>query len=240
MLYMRVLTLVFGLLLLAACTPGGPQPTPTPTPSPAELLTRAGQATQTAQTLRFSVTLAGAPVYTDSSRLFALRSMEGALRRPDAVLTTLAVRSAAGLAEIRTVSLDGQQYATNPLTRAWQCLAPGTVYDPATLFAAERGLESLLQGGVEEIALVGEEEIGGRPTYHLRGTVPGERMVAVSGGMVGAGPVQLDVWADKESFRATQIVLVDTATDTVSPTTWTMTFNGYDEPVDVRAPATCP
>jgi lipoprotein LprG len=52
--------------------------------------------------------------------------------------------------------------------------------------------------------------------------------------------VQVDLWADTETQRATQIVLVDTATSEDNPSTWTLTLSDYNEEVDVRAPIECP
>jgi lipoprotein LprG len=237
----RPLALLLAALLLAACAGlGGPSATPTPTPTPAELAAGAGRATQAAKSMRFAVTVTGQPVFTDSTRLFALTAMDGAVQRPDGVLTTLRVQSAAGLLELRTVSAGGQQYITNPLTRAWQCLAPGAAFDPAALFAGGSGFEALLQDGLQDVTLAGEEDIGGRPHYHLRATVDGARLAHVTGGLIGVGPVAADLWADKGSLRLSRMVLVDSATDPAQPTTWTMTLSGYDEPVEVRAPVECP
>ncbi len=235
----RALALALVSLALAACGAGIGGPTPTPTPTPAEIAAGVGRATAEAQSLRFSVTLAGRPVPIDSSGLFTLREMEGGLQRPAGVLATLTVQSAAGLTEIRTVSLEGRQYITNPLTRAWQCLAPGMAFDPAVLFDPERGIEALLQRGLQDVALVGEEEVGGRASYHLRGTLDGEQLAAISGGMIGAGPVAAEIWADKETLRALRLTLVDSATDPAEPTTWTMSFSDYGQPVDVRDPVEC-
>jgi lipoprotein LprG len=233
-----IAALVATLLLLAACTPGGPVATPTPTPTPAELAASIGRATAQATSLGFDVTVAGPPVYTDSSRLFALTAMDGAVKRPDGVLATLKLQSAAGLTEVRTVSTGGRQYLTNPLTRAWQCVEPGQLFDPATLFEPGQGFEALLQDGLQNVTLVGEEQLGGRANIHLRGTLDAARLQAISGGLLGAGPVQTDVWADKQTLRASRLTLVDTPAGG-EPVTWTLTFDGYDEPVDVRAPIEC-
>jgi hypothetical protein len=35
-------------------------------------------------------------------------------------------------------------------------------------------------------------------------------------------------------------VLVDTGTDPDNPSVWDITFSGYDEDVDMRAPIECP
>ncbi len=231
--------MVVAAFFFAGCGAGAPTVTPTPTPTPAEISARAGQATSAAQSLAFSITVTGQPVYSDPSRVFILTSIEGALRRPDGALATLKLRSAAGVSEVRTVSLAGKQYITNPLTRAWQCLAPGQAFDAAILFDAQKGIERLLQDGIENITLVGEEDLDGRSTYHLRGTIPGARLAEISGGLIGATPVAADIWADRETLRLAKIVLVDKAPDAQEPTTWTLIFSAYDQPVDVRAPIEC-
>ncbi|HMO56499.1 MAG TPA: LppX_LprAFG lipoprotein [Roseiflexaceae bacterium] len=223
---------LLGLLLLAGC--GGGEPPP----APDELAAAAGRATHAAQSLRFSITIEGARVYTDDTRLFSLSRVEGQLQRPDGALATLRARSLAGVAEIRTVSLAGRQYFTNPVTRAWQCLAPGTGFDPVILFDAERGLEQLLQQQYTGVTLVGEETIDGRATYHLRGQIAGAALAAISGDRIGGDMVQADVWADRSSMQLVQIVLVSGA-EGAQPSTWTLRFSGYDEPVDLRAPVEC-
>jgi len=137
---------------------------------------------------------------------------------------------------VRLVSLAGKQYITNPITRDWTCAPPGAVFDPAVLFDPASGVEHLLQTEFEEIALVGAEEIGGRPNLHLRGTIAGAPLMAISAASLGLGAVMGDLWADAETMRITRIELVDPATDPGSPTRWAITFSEYDKAVDVRVP----
>lgn len=227
-------------VLLAGCgTPAEPTPVPTPTPTPREISAAIGRATQAAQSVHFAVALDGKAVPIDATGLTVLNSMEGDLKRPDGVLAVLNVTIGGGVAEIRTVSLAGQQYITNPITRQWQCLAPGAAFDPAVLFAPDKGIEYLLQEGFTDVTLVGIEDRDGRPSYHLRGSMPAEPLRAISLNLLGAGPVAVDLWADQETMRASRLVLVDTASDQASPTTWTIDFSDYDKAVDVRAPVQC-
>ena len=240
LLMLHKLSFILLALVLAACSGiGGPDATPTATPTPAEIAAQIGRATQAARSLQFQIDLAGKPVYSDSSHLFAITSITGAIQQPDGALAALKVRSALGVAEIRTVSVGGQQFFTNPVTRQWQCLAPGTAFDPGVLFDPKNGIAALLQQGIENVELAGTETLDGQQVYHLRGTLPGARTQAISGGLLGAGPVQADLWADLDTSRARKLVLVDTATDPAEPTTWTMTFGQYDQPVEVKAPTTC-
>jgi lipoprotein LprG len=238
-------------LILSACDMGGaaseptavptPTPMPTPTPTPAQLSAQIGQATQASPSFHFEIALSGKPVFADASNLFAISSIVGDLKRPDGVLATLKASSSSGVNEIKSVSLAGKQYITNPITLAWQCLPPGNVFDPAILFDPTKGFEYLFQQQFKDAALVGSEEIAGKPNIHLRGTLPGQPLRDISGGLLGAGDVKADLWADAASKRVSKLVLVDSATDAASPTTWTITFSDYEKAVDVRAPpgATC-
>ena len=238
-------------MLLVACDLGdapslptaAPTPTavPTPTPTPAELSAQVGQATQASSSFHFDIALSGKPVFADSTKLFAISSIVGDLKRPDGVLATLKASSGSGVNEIKSVSLAGKQYITNPITLAWQCLPPGNVFDPAILFDPSKGFEYLFQQQYRDVALLGTEELSGKPNYHLRGTLPGQALREISGSLLGIGDVKADLWADSASKRISRLVLVDSATDAASPTTWTIVFSDYEKAVDVRAPpgATC-
>ena len=237
---MRQIGLIF-VLLLAACGGPAPEPTavPTPTPTPREIVISIGQATQAAQSLHFAIELTGKPVKADTSGLFNLNSMEGDLKRPDGVLAVLQLSGAAGVAEIRSVSLAGKQYITNPITRQWACLPPGVALDPVVLFDPTKGVEYLLQQELTDVSMVGSEELDGRPHYHLKGSLPAAPLQVISLGLLGAGPVSVELWADQASLRATRLVLVDTATDPAEPSTWSVLFSDYDKTVEVREPVSC-
>jgi lipoprotein LprG len=226
--------------ILTAC--GRPQaelPTPTPTPTPRELAAQAGAATQASQSVHFTVTLSGKPVSADASGLTILNSMEGDLQRPDSALAVLSITIGGAVTEIRTVAIGEQQFATNPLTRQWQCLAPGTAFNPAVLFDASQGIEFLLQNALEDVTLVGTADLAGRPHHQLRGTIPGAQLQPISLNLLGAGPVATEIFADQETMRISRIVLVDSATDPATPSTWTIDFSDYDKSVDVREPVQC-
>jgi lipoprotein LprG len=228
-------------LFLAACSgqPAEPTAVPTPTPTPQELAASIGKATRAAQSVHFAITLTGKPVKADTSGLFTLNSVEGDLKRPDGVLAILEVTGLAGVAEIRSVSLAGKQYLTNPITRQWSCLPPGAALDPVVLFDETKGVEYLLEQELTEVSMVGVEDIDGKPHYHLKASLPAEPLQAISLGLLGAGPVSLEIWAEQASLRASRIVLVDTASDPAEPSTWTMVFSDYDKTVEVRAPVAC-
>jgi lipoprotein LprG len=213
-----------------------PSPLPTPTPTPAEISAQVGQATQDSQSFHFDITLSGKPVFADAANTFAVTSIVGDLKRPDGVLATLKVSAGGGVSEVRSVSLAGKQYITNPITLAWQCVPPGATFDPAILFDPNKGFEHLLQKDFKNVTLVGTEQLAGTSNYHLHGSLPGPALNAISGGLLGAGDVQTDLWADTATMRASQLLLVDSRTDANNPTTWKIVFSDYQKVVDVQVP----
>jgi lipoprotein LprG len=246
---MPILVALLALLLVACAGPADPAPgaspvptpAPTPTPTPREVSAAIGRATQASESVNFVIELSGKPVAIDADGTTFLTRMEGDLQRPDGVLALLNVTlGASAVAEIRTVSLAGRQYITNPITRQWTCLAPGAAFDPAILFSPEQGIEHLLQEGFQEVTMVGSEQLDERAHYHLRGTIDGAQLQAISLGLLGAGPVAVELWADVETLRLTRLVLVDSASDASEPSTWTISFSDYGKTVDVRAPVQCP
>jgi lipoprotein LprG len=235
-----LLVCVAACLLLAGCGTGGAESTPTPTAN--ELIDRVAQTAREADSLAFSIEFGGAPVYADpATRRFALVSVEGDLQRPNGALARIRVRSVGAVAEIRLVSLDGQLYATNPITRGWQCYPPGSLFDPVVLFDDEQGVTYLLRETFTDITLLGTEELEtlDGPHYHLQGTMPGPPLNEISYGLLGAGEVATDLWIDVASGRVSRIVLVDTGSNPDNPSTWTLNLSDYNKDVDIRAPIAC-
>ncbi len=240
--YRSMLLCAVACLLLAGCTMGGVmggQQPPTPTPDSAEIIRQVVAATQQTRSVHFVIDFEGLPVYADPDRNFAILGVEGDLQRPDAALAIIRVRSVGSIAEIRLVSLTGQLYATNPITRQWLCFPPGTLFDPLVLFDPARGIDQLLGSQLDDIVLVGIETYEGRPHYHLQGTMAGPPLHQISYGLLGAGTVAVDLWADVETMQASRIVLVDSATDADDPTTWMMTLSDYNKDVEIIAPVEC-
>jgi lipoprotein LprG len=228
-------------LLLTGCGAalGGIGGTPTPTPTAQEIADRVVEAMREVDSLHFAIEFGGAPVYADPDNRFTLISLEGDVRRPDAARAAIQVRSVGSLATIRLVSLAGQMYATNPVTREWICFPEGVLFDPVILFDQQRGLDQLLREQYQNITLEGTTELDGSAHYHLSGTIDGQPLRALTFGMLGVGTVEVDLWADVDTLRLTQMVLVDTGNQPDNPSTWRMTFSDYNSDVDIRAPIEC-
>lgn len=212
-------------------------PAPTPTPTPAQLSAKIGAAMLSVQSFHFAIGVSGKPIATDQTGDFSIMGVEGDLQRPANVLATIKVTGGGAIAEVRLVSMESKQFVTNPITRQWQCVQLGALFNPAVLFDPSSGVEHMLQSEYKDVALVGTEDLGGRPHVHLRGSLAGPPLMNISANAIGFGTVQADVWADAETLRVGQIVLVDPATDAANPTTLKLTFSDYGKAVDVREPA---
>jgi lipoprotein LprG len=231
------------MLLIAACDMGGqpsatptPPPTPTPTPTPAERTSQIAKAMLSVNSFHFAIKAEGAPIATDETGAFTIMNIEGDLQRPANVQAIVRVRGGGALIDIRTVALADQQYLTNPITRQWQCAPPGSLFNPAVLFDPDQGIEHLLQNEFQNVELVGTEQIDGSTQLHLRGTLDGPPLMAISANSIGFGTVQADLWADASTLQISKLELVDPATNATDPTKLTMTFSDYNKSLDIREP----
>jgi lipoprotein LprG len=66
-----------------------------------------------------------------------------------------------------------------------------------------------------------------RSSYHLQGSISGERLQGMSGGLIGTGPIDVDLWIEPDTYLPRQAVIVDKDSDPEKPSTWTLTFSSY-------------
>ncbi len=241
--YILSVIILAAITILAACGRGtATQGTPTPTLSVAQITDEVMQATQDATSFHFDITFEGKPAFADPDGMFQIVDIAGDLERPDAAMVAIRVRSVGSIAVVRLVSLDGQLYVSNPITRKWRCLPPGSVFDPVVLFDPEQGLDYLIREQFEDATLETIEELDedNTPHYHIQGTINDPTFYDISYRMIGAGEVEVDVWADTETKRVSKMILVDTASDPEEPTRWIMHLSQYNEDFDIHAPMECP
>ena len=226
--------LVFALLLpgllLTACGTDIPQI------PPAEVITRAGEAMLQAPSFHFKIDISGRPVVLNQVTQLSLRSAEGDFARPDKMGVHLKVLLAVAAAELDMIALGDEQYLTNVLTKQWEVLPPEFGFNPAIMFDPQVGLEQLLKSGLDNPHWIGVENIDGQNVFHLQGSISGERLQGMSGGLIGAGPVDVDLCLEPETYLPRKAVIVDRGSDLEKPTTWTMAFSSYGKEVSITTP----
>jgi lipoprotein LprG len=222
--------LVLPGLLLTACGASVPQI------PPAEVITRAGDAMLQAPSFHFKIDLNGKPVMLNQVTQLSLRSAEGDFARPDKMGVHLKVLLAVAAAELDMIALGNEQYLTNVLTKQWEVLPPEFGFNPAIMFDPQVGLEQLLKAGLDNAQWIGTETVDGKNLFHVQGSISGERLQGMSSGLIGKGPVAVDLWIEPDTYLPRQAVIVDKDSDPKKPTTWTMTFSSYGKDVNITAP----
>ena len=217
-------------LLLTACGTNIPQI------PPAEVITRAGDAMLQAPSFHFKIDLSGKPVVLNQATQLSLRSAEGDFARPDKMGVHLKVLLAVAAAELDMIALGNEQYVTNVLTQQWEVLPPKFGFNPAIMFDPQVGLEQLLKAGLDNVHWIGVETLDGKNLFHLQGSVSGERLQSMSSGLIGKGPVAVDLWIEPDTYLPRQAIIVDKDSDPEKPATWTMTFSSYGKDVNITAP----
>ncbi len=216
--------------LLTACGTDIPQI------PPAEVITRAGDAMLQAPTFHFKIDISGKPVVLNRMTQLSLRSAEGDFARPDKMGVHLKVLVTVAAAELDMIALGNEQYLTNVLTKKWEVLPPEFGFNPAVMFDPKVGLEQLLKAGLDNPHWVGVEDLDGKSVYHLQGSISGEKLQGMSGGLIGKGAVDVDLWIDRDTNLPHKAIIVDKDSDPEQPTTWTMTFSSYGKDVNITAP----
>ncbi len=217
-------------LLLTACGTSVPQ-----IPA-AEVITRAGDAMLQTPSFHFKIDLNGKPVMLNQVTHLSLRSAEGDFARPDKMGVHLKVLLAVAAAELDMIALGNEQYLTNVLTKQWEVLPPEFGFNPAIMFDPQVGLEQLLKAGLDNAQWIGAEAVDGKSLLHVQGSISGERLQGMSSGLIGKGPVAVDLWVEPDTYLPRKAVIVDKDSDPEKPTTWTMTFSSYGKDVNITAP----
>jgi hypothetical protein len=173
------------LALVATSCGGGPGAT---APDPAQLIAGAIAAMQDVPSAHFEMTRSGAPV-TVEGLLFD--SAVGRYAAPAAAEAVLRMHAADVAVELGTVSIGDRTWLTDPITGRWHELRPGSGFNPAVLFDPAAGWVALLRDLAGVIVVESE---GG--AHHLHGTVPPERVEALTAGLAPGQAVPMDLWLD--------------------------------------------
>ena len=115
-------------------------------------------------------------------------------------------------------------------------LPPEFGFNPAIMFDPQVGLEQLLKAGLDNAQWIGAETVDGKSLFHVQGSISGERLQGMSSGLIGKGPVAVDLWIEPDTYLPRKAVIVDKGSDPEKPTTWTMTFSSYGKDVNIPVP----
>jgi LppX_LprAFG lipoprotein len=239
------MVVLFGAVLVAACT--GTKPTEVPLPDPMSVLAKAAAEVRGAKTLKIKLQLTGAPSYVDPPQTpggignnIAFVSANGAYVAPDRIQAKVVARIYGFPGEVEVIAIGDDQWMRNKILTAdkWlkQTFSPG--FNAQTLVSSDQGIEAALKA-LKDVQMVGIETIYNVPMYHVKGNASGVDISALTVGLIRGNQVVADIYIVVETGRVDHAVLVqpDTVTDKdPKPSTWLLEIFDYNTDIQITSP----
>ena len=225
------------MVLLAAVALSACSPAPTPDLPVDEIVSRSAARMRSMSGFHFLIEREGASAFLDPQDTLSFRRAEGEYASPDRVQATIRVIAPGMVAEISVISIGAVQWETDFLTGEWQELPPDWGFNPAVLFDPESGIQAALVEDLSGLVLLGTEELEetpGQRLYHLQGRFAGERLYAVSYGMIGPEAADAELWIAPGTFEVYRMILVEPGEE--EDTIWTIDFWDFDQIPEILPP----
>jgi len=231
-----VISLVVIALLVIAC--GEPKGTPTPTPPPAvDILNAATKAMEEVDSLHMVMTVQ-MTMTMSGTEIVVPMTFEGDVQNPDRAKGTLAMEALGQKLNMEMIVISDTTYIRESPTAEWQVTPTedsGSPFDPEEM-------AQLKPEDMKDLAFVAEEEVGGRPAYHVTGKVTSALLNLE--GLLGEGSeaaFDADYWVDKENSyllkaRIAGNMVMTGETEATVDMWMTLLFSDYNKPVTIEAP----
>jgi hypothetical protein len=225
-----------GALIVSGCESSDQHiATPLPTPTPDDILKKASRRLAETPTVHFILEVEG-ETYIDSGRNIRLLGAEGDLRRPDRVRTTFQAEVLNRAISLELVTIGDTSWTTNILTGKWGKAPLEFTYRPDVLFSTQDGIGPVM-GRVEGARRLEDEEIKGRPVYHLRASVDQAVVGPLTYNTIQGSPVTVDLWIDQETYDLLRARMSEPpGTARPHPAIWTLDLSHHGEDVAIEPP----
>lgn len=213
----------------------------TPTPAPLSLLAEAAATIRDAQSFAVSINRTGAPVYVDTQGVIAFQRANGYYVAPDRVQARVRVLVSGLAGDIDVIAIGDDQYYRHSILTGGRWLnalfSPG--FNAENLVRSESGL-SRAMNAIQNVVLLGLEDLNGIAMWHLTGTAVGSEVAALTFELIPAeADVLIDLYIRADNGHAERLVLVqpDTVSETEpEPSTWTVEVFDYNGDYTIQAP----
>lgn len=236
----RLLALIFAsvmsVLILAGCGADQAQvATPGPTPTPEELLRTASKRLGETPSVHFTLEVQG-DTFIDSGGNIRLLGAEGDLKRPDRVHTTFQAEVMGRTITLQLITIGEESWTTNILTGEWEPAPLEFAYRPDVLFSTQDGIGPVM-GRVEELTRLPDEDVAGRPAYHLQARVDEEVVGPLTYYTISGSPVSVDLWIDRETADLLRARLSEPPGDErPEPAVWTLDLSHHGADISIEPP----
>ena len=226
--------IIIVLLLGVSC-----QEEEVPPPSAEEII--AGSATRmTGLTgFHFVIQRSGAPAFVDPTGALIFRQAEGDFTAPDSAQANVRLLLPGLVTQVDVIAIGDVQWQTNPLNKQWEQLPAGAGFNPSVLFDNEVGLPALLTSSLTELTYIGRQTLEEGPDLELEaltGVLTNESLIEVSGGLMGAGPMDIELWVAPETSELYRVILTEIVPDQEEARIWQLDFSRFNETVTIEPP----
>jgi outer membrane protein assembly factor BamD (BamD/ComL family) len=206
---------------------------PSPEYAAEEIMSLTGEAIADVNSFHFELQTSGTTVYLEDGEPAIFISAEGDVLRPDSLDMQARVTVSGFPVVIRIIIVGQERLMSTPLTEEWVDL-PSSL-DLWSILGERSIVDQLWE--VRDMTLIGLDEIGGEPVYHLIGSAEGMSSYLQAIGIVT--DEEVEIWTHKADFglRRVQVTGLDDEGEEVS---WVMKLSALDEPVDIRPPTPTP
>lgn len=228
--------LAMGLLLLAAACGTDPEPAPEPEPemSLEEVLARTGENLANLSTTRFQMideNESGAKFFGAT-----LKTVDGEVASLEGARILVEVESAMGFAEIEIVAVGDVAFMKFSAGAPWNPLPMDQV--PFNFVGLGITLSDLLPK-VQNVALTGQESLGGGPTIRVEGNLVSEDLSTLITSADTGHPIDLTLWIGEADQSLRQIRIAGQIFDDDEPgTSRLIILSDHNAPVDIQLPDT--
>ena len=220
----RIALLLAIVSMLTACGPKAP--------NPVDLANESSTAMSGLKSVQFTITHEGDPIVVNPTLGVTTTGGSGEYEAPDKVHATIKVTSGTTVSEAEILWIADKTYLKlPPFMPTFTAFAVPDSFNPSRLFNAEVGIPHVLSKELTDLALAGEEDLDGVPTYHLTAKAAGEAMSGLVGGTVKEGDANVDLWINKDTHQLARAKVTE-----ADGSSWTVDFFGYNEPVDIPTP----
>lgn len=220
--------------VLAGCG-SEPESGPADTATPTEILAAASSRLAETTSVHFTLSVAG-DSFVDSGKTIRLLGAEGDLVRPDRVRTTFQAEVLGRAVSLQLITIGEQSWTTNILTGEWGTAPLEFSYRPDILFSTQEGIGPVM-GRVEHVTRAPDDEVAGRPVYHLTARVDQSVVGPLTYYTITGSPVTVDLWIDRESDDLLRAQLSEPPREEgADPAVWTLELSHHDEAVAIEPP----
>lgn len=188
---------------------------------------------------RFAIDRSGAPAFLDPDDTISFRRAEGYYAAPDSAQATVRIITPGLVTEVNVISINETQWQTNVMSTNWEELPPNWGFNPAVLFDADIGIQSILAADLAGMQVLEPEKLDDGPDqalYVVSGTLDGGRIHEMSYGLIGPEPLEAKLWIAPESFELVRAVITEANSGEEEPSVWQVDFSELGRVVDIKPP----